>query len=133
MPIISANTQSRAEGCFRREWNLAVARTLDNAEGRPFLLPIVIDGTSELQAVVPFVNMSGDKEQDYFSNGLSEELLNSLVFLLQGRTRGSCDHRAQVECRVGSRGECATIGSYGPRDRTAQQCGHGVSPLVTDL
>jgi TolB-like protein/Tfp pilus assembly protein PilF len=30
-------------------------------------------------AVLPFVNMSGDKEQDYFSDGLSEELLNALV------------------------------------------------------
>jgi TolB-like protein/DNA-binding winged helix-turn-helix (wHTH) protein/lipoprotein NlpI len=29
-------------------------------------------------AVLPFVNMSGDKEQDYFSDGVSEELLNSL-------------------------------------------------------
>ena len=29
-------------------------------------------------AVLPFVNMSGDKNQDYFSDGLSEELLNSL-------------------------------------------------------
>ncbi len=30
-------------------------------------------------AVLPFVNMSGDPSQDYFSDGLSEELLNSLV------------------------------------------------------
>ena len=29
-------------------------------------------------AVLPFINMSGDKEQDYFSDGLTEELLNSL-------------------------------------------------------
>jgi len=29
-------------------------------------------------AVLPFVNMSGDKEQEYFSDGLAEELLNSL-------------------------------------------------------
>jgi len=29
-------------------------------------------------AVLPFVNMSGDPMQDYFSDGLSEELLNSL-------------------------------------------------------
>jgi TolB-like protein len=30
-------------------------------------------------AVLPFVNMSGDPQQDYFSDGLSEELLNSLA------------------------------------------------------
>jgi serine/threonine-protein kinase len=29
-------------------------------------------------AVLPFANMSGDKEQEYFSDGLTEELLNSL-------------------------------------------------------
>jgi len=29
-------------------------------------------------AVLPFINMSGDKEQQYFSDGLTEELLNSL-------------------------------------------------------
>jgi TolB-like protein/tetratricopeptide (TPR) repeat protein len=53
VPMISANTQSRPEGYFRREWNLAVARTLDMAEGRAFLLPVVIDGTSDSQALVP--------------------------------------------------------------------------------
>ena len=30
-------------------------------------------------AVLPFANMSGDKEQEYFSDGLSEEVLNSLA------------------------------------------------------
>jgi TolB-like protein len=29
--------------------------------------------------VLPFVNMSGDREQEYFSDGLTEELLNSLA------------------------------------------------------
>ena len=29
-------------------------------------------------AVLPFANMSGDKDQEYFSDGLTEELLNSL-------------------------------------------------------
>jgi serine/threonine protein kinase/tetratricopeptide (TPR) repeat protein len=32
-------------------------------------------------AVLPFVNMSGDPDQEYFSDGLSEELLNSLSHL----------------------------------------------------
>ena len=32
-------------------------------------------------AVLPFVNMSGDKEQEYFSEGLTEEVLNSLARL----------------------------------------------------
>ena len=30
-------------------------------------------------AVLPFVNLSGDKDQEYFSDGLTEELLNSLA------------------------------------------------------
>jgi TolB-like protein/tetratricopeptide (TPR) repeat protein len=30
-------------------------------------------------AVLPFINMSGDKQQEYFSEGLTEELLNSLA------------------------------------------------------
>jgi len=30
-------------------------------------------------AVLPFVNMSGDKEQEYFAEGLTEEILNSLA------------------------------------------------------
>ena len=36
-------------------------------------------------AVLPFVNMSSDKEQDYFSEGLSEELLNQLAQMSQLR------------------------------------------------
>ena len=36
-------------------------------------------------AVLPFVNMSSDPEQEYFSDGLSEELLNQLAHLPQLR------------------------------------------------
>ncbi len=177
VPIISANTQSREEGYFRREWKLGVDRTIDMVEDRAFLVPIVIDGTSDSEArvpeklrevqwtrlaggettpefvrrieqllsgevrpskrvaqgsavaasgrsarrawlavgvavliaavsaylfvekpwvarpppaaafappphsvaVLPFVNLSGDKDQEYFSDGLTEELLNSLA------------------------------------------------------
>lgn len=53
LPIISANTESRPEGYFRREWNLAVDRMLDMAEDQVFLLPVVIDTTTESSARVP--------------------------------------------------------------------------------
>ncbi len=142
--LISANTQAREEGYFRREWNLAVNRTLDMADDKAFLLPVVIDATVDVNArvperfrevqwthlpageaagafaervqrllsggvvpvrpaapariasaaepreaapadeapsiaVLPFVNMSRDEENEYFADGLSEELLNVLA------------------------------------------------------
>src|ERR1700676_5619809 len=42
VPIISSTTQSRLEGYFRREWELAVERTHDMAEGTPLLVHVVI-------------------------------------------------------------------------------------------
>src|ERR1700726_1139901 len=53
MPLISAQTEARREGYFRREWRLAVERTLDMADDHPFLLPVVIDATSQSGARVP--------------------------------------------------------------------------------
>jgi TolB-like protein len=53
VPMISANTQAREEGYFRREWKLAVDRTHDMAGDRAFLLPVVTDGTSDSEARVP--------------------------------------------------------------------------------
>jgi TolB-like protein/Flp pilus assembly protein TadD len=53
VPVISANTQAREEGYFRREWNLAANRTLDMAHDMAFLLPVVIDDTGDTVARVP--------------------------------------------------------------------------------
>src|SRR5436189_4626999 len=53
LPVISANTQARREGYFRIEWKLAAQRTHAFADGTPFLLPIVIDGTRDEVALVP--------------------------------------------------------------------------------
>jgi TolB-like protein len=51
--VISAGTEARDEGYFRREWKLAVDRTHDMSERKTFLLPVVIDRTSERGAAVP--------------------------------------------------------------------------------
>jgi len=51
--IISAHSNARKEGYFRREWKLAVERTADMADDVPFLLPLVIDATKEATARVP--------------------------------------------------------------------------------
>jgi TolB-like protein/Flp pilus assembly protein TadD len=51
--VISAHTEERDEGYFRREWKLAVDRTHDMAEGKAFLVPVVTDGTKEQGASVP--------------------------------------------------------------------------------
>ena len=53
VPVISANTEHRDEGYFRREWSLAVDRTRDMVHKRTFLVPVVIDGTPERGAAVP--------------------------------------------------------------------------------
>jgi TolB-like protein len=53
IPVISANTERRDEGYFRREWALAEDRTRDMAHKRTFLVPVVVDDTSGRGASVP--------------------------------------------------------------------------------
>ena len=51
--LISAHTEARDEGYFRREWRLAIERAGDMAERKAFIVPVVIDGTNERGASVP--------------------------------------------------------------------------------
>jgi TolB-like protein/Tfp pilus assembly protein PilF len=53
IPVISAHSQARLEGYFRREWKFAVERKRDIADELAFLLPVVIDETPERGASVP--------------------------------------------------------------------------------
>ncbi|MGB9329897.1 MAG: toll/interleukin-1 receptor domain-containing protein [Steroidobacteraceae bacterium] len=51
--VVSANTRARVEGYFRLEWKLAIDRSHLMAAEKAFLLPVVIDGTREADALVP--------------------------------------------------------------------------------
>jgi TolB-like protein/Flp pilus assembly protein TadD len=53
MPVISANTQSRAEGYFRLEWHLAEQRSHLIAHGKPFIVPVCVDDTPDAEALAP--------------------------------------------------------------------------------
>ena len=53
VPVVSATTQRRVEGYFRREWSYAIDRARNIAEGALFILPVCIDDTNVASAQVP--------------------------------------------------------------------------------
>jgi len=53
IPVVSATTERRLEGYFRREWSYAIDRSRNIAEGALFILPVCIDDTSATHAHVP--------------------------------------------------------------------------------
>ena len=53
IPVVSATTQRRLEGYFRREWSYAIDRARNMADGALFILPVSIDGTMAAAALVP--------------------------------------------------------------------------------
>ena len=53
IPVVSANTQRRLEGYFRREWSYAMDRVRNMADGALFILPVSVDATNGGEALVP--------------------------------------------------------------------------------
>ena len=53
IPVVSAATQRRLEGYFRREWSYAMDRVRNMADGALFILPVTIDATNAADALVP--------------------------------------------------------------------------------
>lgn len=83
LPVVSATTQRRLEGYFRREWNYAVDRTYGMADGSVFILPVCIDDTPESTAHVPekfralhFTRLPGGEPAPEFTRRL-QELFNA--------------------------------------------------------
>jgi hypothetical protein len=84
LPVVSANTQRRLEGYFRREWSYAVDRTRNMTEGAVFVLPICVDDTAEADALVPdrFRSFHFTRAPDGEPSG---DFLRRLQELLHGR------------------------------------------------
>ncbi len=79
IPVISANTQRRQEGYFRREWSYALDRTRNMADGALFVLPVCIDATTAAEALVPdrfsalhFTQLPGGVVSAEFSQRLTD-------------------------------------------------------------
>jgi TolB-like protein len=96
MPLISANTEARSEGYFRREWNLAVNRMLDMAEDQSFLLPVVIDDTPQTTARVP--ERFRERQWTWLAGGMAPTAFaNHVMRLLEC---GTADEPAAVVAAV---------------------------------
>jgi TIR domain/SIR2-like domain len=79
IPVVSATTQRRLEGYFRREWSYAIDRVRNMADGALFILPVTIDGTSAAEAMVPdkfkalhFNHLPGGQVQADFAQRLTD-------------------------------------------------------------
>ncbi len=82
-------------------------------------------------AVLPFVNMSSDPEQEYFSDGMAEEILNSIVHIkdlkVAGRTSSFQFKGKNIDLReVGEKLGVSTVlegsvGKYGNKLRVTAQ------------
>ena len=81
IPIVSAATERRLEGYFRREWSYAIDRARNIAEGALFMIPVTIDDTNGGDAQVPekfktvhFTRLPGGEVTPEFARRLRELL-----------------------------------------------------------
>src|ERR1700722_2613508 len=88
IPIISKNTQARAEGYFRLEWRLADQRTHLMGRSRAFLVPICIDDTREVDADAP--DSFSESQWTRLAEGQpSREFVERIQSLLSSETSGT--------------------------------------------
>ncbi len=79
IPVISAATQRRLEGYFRREWSYAIDRTRNMADEALFILPVCVDATNAAEALVPdkfkslhFSHLPGGRVTPEFAQRLAD-------------------------------------------------------------
>jgi TolB-like protein/Tfp pilus assembly protein PilF len=104
--VVSAHSQARGEGYFRREWKIAVERTHDMASGVPFLLPVVIDETAESDALVPdeFMRVQWTR----LSHGVpTPQFVEQVKHLLEGPRKPGAHSSAATKAPTGHEAEPA--------------------------
>ncbi|MEO7741451.1 MAG: TIR domain-containing protein [Usitatibacter sp.] len=101
MPLISANTNARAEGYFRLEWRLGADRSLLMADDAPFFFPVVIDDTPESQARVP--DRFREVQWSRMEKESPEAIAARVKKLLAGEARPAAQPQAGRRARKGKR------------------------------
>jgi hypothetical protein len=88
IPVVSANTEKRLEGYFRREWSYAIDRARNMADDALFILPVLIDALDQQGARIPdrfkavhITELPGGEPAPAFVQRLQQ--------LLSGRDRGA--------------------------------------------
>ena len=143
LPIISGNSRARVEGYFRLEWKLAVDRSHLMAAEKPFLLPVVIDGTGEGDARVPdkfhevqWTWLQGGETPPTFVERVLHLLMLSEDIPAPGTaSAGSARHGAAAPMtaesgRPGDRRTAAAPSSTAPGHSTASEKSIAVLPFV---
>jgi TolB-like protein len=100
IPVISANTQGRAEGYFRLEWKLAIDRSHLMAQDRPFLIPVVIDDTPEGDERVP--DKFREVQWTRLQNGVTTPAFVDRVSRLLQREAATASSEAPITAKLTS-------------------------------
>ncbi len=80
---IPANLQNIVSRCLQKDPGLRFQSTVELKSALEACLPSSMTSSSPAKtiAVLPFTNLSGDKEYQYFSDGLTEEMISALTRL----------------------------------------------------
>jgi eukaryotic-like serine/threonine-protein kinase len=83
LPGIPSHLQSIVSRCLQKDRDLRIqsAIELKLALESPFPFSTASSNPIKTIAVLPFTNLSGDKENEYFSDGLTEEMISALTRL----------------------------------------------------